>query len=213
MRVGLIAEKLGMSAKFNEKGERVAVTLLKVDACQILAHKVVDKHGYNAVVLGYKNVLASKVKKPLRQVFAKAKIEPKAKIKEFRVSEDQMLEVGVTLDVSHFKVGQYVDVRGITIGKGFSGSMKRHNFRGLEASHGVSISHRSHGSTGGRQDPGKVFKNKKMAGHMGNVLVAVQNLRIDEIDLENNVLVIRGAIPGKRKSVAYVTDSIKKSLV
>lgn len=210
IRSGLIAEKIGMSSKFDTNGRKVAVTLLKVDLCQVLSHKTVEKDGYTAIVLGYKNTPISKVKKPLRSMFSKAKVEPKSRIKEFRVAQDKIIDIGATLDPSHFKVGQHIDVRGLTVGKGFAGAMKRHNFRGLEASHGVSITHRSHGSTGGRSEPGRVFKNKKMAGHMGNKWATIQNLKIDSIDLDNNVLVVQGSIPGKKKSIVYVTDAVKK---
>lgn len=212
-RSGLIAEKLGMSSKFDESGRKVAITLLKVDVCQVLWHKLVSKDGYNAVILGYKNISPFKVKKPMRSIFSRAKIEPKAVIKEFKVAEDRMLEIASILDASYFRVGQYVDVRGITIGKGFAGAMKRHGFRGLEASHGVSISHRSHGSTGNRAYPGRTFKNKKMAGHMGVRFATIQNLRVDSVDLEKRLLVIQGSIPGKSGSIVYITDSVKKLLL
>lgn len=211
MRAGVIVKKLGMSSMFSEKGERVSVTLLKFEDCQVLDHRVKDKHGYSAVVVGAGNVKTSKVSKSVRTFYEKVKLLPKAVVREFRVSEDSYADLGTTLAPDFFAVGQYVDIAGISIGKGFAGGMKRHNFRGLEASHGVSVSHRSHGSTGGRQDPGRVFKNKKMAGHMGSVRVKVQNLQVVSIDMENNLLVVKGAVPGSKGSFVTVTDSIKKA--
>jgi large subunit ribosomal protein L3 len=212
MRTGLVAEKIGMSSLFNEKGERIALTFLKVQDCQIVAQKTIEKDGYTAVVVGIKNTKLSKVTKPMKQVFANAKVEPKAKLKEFRVSADFLMNVGANLEVDHFALEQFVDVTGISIGKGFAGAMKRHNFRGLEATHGVSISHRSHGSTGGCQDPGKVFKNKRMAGHMGNTQVTMQNLKIAGFDKEQGIIMINGSVPGSKGSYVYIKDAVKKTI-
>ncbi|WP_045797515.1 50S ribosomal protein L3 [Candidatus Orientia mediorientalis] len=214
MRSGLIAEKLGMGSNFDENGKKVAITYLKVDICQVLWHKLTSSSGYNAVVLGYKDVSPLKVKKPMRSIFSKVKINPKAIIKEFKVEKEQMLKVGDILDASYFRVGQYVDVKGIPIGKGFAGPMKRHGFRGLEATHGVSISHRSHGSTGNRAYPGRTFKNKKMAGRMGGKkFVTIANLRVYSFDLEKRLLAIQGGIPGKKGAIVYITDAVKKLLL
>ncbi len=213
MRAGLIAKKIGMSSIFNEKGDRLTVTFLKVDDCQVVGHKTVDKDGYNALIIGVKDKKLSKVTKPMKQVFANAKVAPKEKLKEFRISSNFFLDIGIYLLVDHFAIGQFVDVTGTTIGKGFAGCMKRHNFRGLEASHGVSVSHRSHGSTGGRQDPGKVFKNKKMAGHMGSSRVTTQNLKIVATDMEKGLIMVSGNIPGSKGSYVYIQDAIKKTIV
>ena len=210
MRTGLVTKKIGMSSMFNEKGERYTITFLKIDDCQVVGHKTLQKDGYNALILGMKNTKLSKVSKSMKQVFANVKIEPKEKLREFRISDSHFLDIGVALEADHFADNQFVDVTGTTIGKGFAGSMKRHNFRGLEASHGVSVSHRSHGSTGGRQDPGKVFKNKKMAGHMGSTRVTIQNLKVVGTDKEKGLIMISGNVPGAKGSYVYVRDSIKK---
>ncbi len=178
MRTGLIAQKLGMSRIFTEEGNHVPVTVLKVEVCEVVAVRTEEKDGYSAVQLGVGTRRVKNVTKPERGHFAKAKVEPKRKLAEFRVSKDALLEVGAELSVEHFLPGQFVDVVGTSIGRGFQGVMKRHNFGGLRATHGVSVSHRSHGSTGQRQDPGKVFKGKKMAGHMGDVRVTTQNLQV-----------------------------------
>jgi len=212
MRTGLVAEKIGMTSMFNEKGERYTLTFLRVEDCQVVGQKTLEKDGYNALVVGIKKLKSSKVSKSLKQIFVNAKIEPKAKLKEFRISENGFIDVGTTLEVDHFHAGQFVDVTGVTIGKGFAGGMKRHNFRGLEASHGVSVSHRSHGSTGGRQDPGKVFKNKKMAGHMGCVQVTIQNLQVIEVDKQQGVIMVSGNVPGSKGSYVYIKDAIKKTM-
>lgn len=209
-RSGIIAEKLGMSSLFNEQGRILPVTLMKIDNCQVIAHKTMEKHGYNAVVLGAANKKPSRESKAMKAVFAASKVEPKKHLREFRITEDSFIEVGSDLRVDHFTIGQFVDVTGTSLGKGFAGGMKRHNFRGLEASHGVSVSHRSHGSTGGRQDPGRVFKNKKMAGHMGSERVTKQNLEIVGVDMENSILLIKGAVPGHKGSIVYISDAIKK---
>lgn len=213
MRTGLIARKIGMTSLFTESGERLPVTFLKVDDCQVVGHRTLEKDGYSALILGaFNEKKSNKVSKPLRSVFANAKIEPKKKLKEFRVPETNMPEIGQKLEVDHFILNQFVDVSGVSIGKGFAGAMKRHNFAGLEASHGVSISHRSHGSTGGRQDPGKVFKNKKMAGHLGARAVTVQNLKIVGFDKEKAIIMVRGPIPGAKGSYVYIKDSVKKTM-
>ena len=210
MRTGLIAKKLGMSRIFEADGTHVPVTVLKVDDLAVVAVKTKEKDGYTAVQLGTGEVKAKNVTKPLKGHFAKANVAPKKKLAEFRVSEDCLLSVGNELSADHFVAGQYVDVCGTSIGKGFAGVMKRHNFAGLEASHGVSISHRSHGSTGQRQDPGKVFKGKKMAGHMGDERVTDQNLKVVAVDALKGLLMIKGAIPGSENSWVYVTDALKK---
>ncbi|WP_425364203.1 50S ribosomal protein L3 [Candidatus Tisiphia endosymbiont of Hybos culiciformis] len=212
MRTGLIAKKIGMSSIFNEKGERTTITFLQVEDCQVVGQKTQEKDGYNALVVGVKDKKLSKVTKPMRQVFANANVVPKQKLKEFRISVSSFLDVGSTLHVDHFVIGQFIDVVGTTIGKGFAGSMKRHNFRGLEASHGVSVSHRSHGSTGGRQDPGKVFKNKKMAGHMGSTRVTIQNLKVVDTDIEKGIIIVSGNVPGSKGSYVYIKDAIKKTI-
>ena len=209
MRTGLIAKKLGMSRIFEADGTHIPVTVLSVDGLKVVAVKTAEKDGYTAVQLGTGAVKAKNVSKPLKGHFAKANTEPKKKLGEFRVSEDCLLEVGNELSVEHFVEGQYVDVCATSIGKGFAGVMKRHNFAGLEASHGVSISHRSHGSTGQRQDPGKVFKGKKMAGRWGNEKVTVQNLKVVKVDADRNILLIKGAIPGAKGSLVSVKSAVK----
>ena len=210
MRTGLIAEKLGMSRLLTEKGEHIPITLLKVDNCQVVDTKTIEKDGYSAVQLGVGTKKTNRLTKAMRGHFAKAKVEPKKKLVEFRVSQDALLKVGDQLSVEHFQNGQYVDVTGTSIGKGFAGSMKRHNFGGLRASHGVSVSHRSHGSTGQRQDPGKVFKGKKMAGHMGDVRVTIQNLEVILTDPARGLIGIRGAIPGSSGGYVLIQDAVKK---
>lgn len=212
MRTGLIGKKLGMSSKFTAEGKRITLTFLHIDNCQVVAQKTMDRDGYSAVVVGATLKKPYKVSKSMKKVFADSKVEPRARLKEFRVSAGNMLEVGTCLGADHFEVGGFVDVSGISIGKGFAGVMKRHNFRGLEASHGVSISHRSHGSTGQCQDPGKVFKNKKMAGHLGNVNVTVQNLRVVEFDVEKGLLIVSGNVPGPKGGYVYIKDAVKKSV-
>lgn len=197
---------------FTEKGERVTLTFLQMDHCQVVAHKTMKKDGYSAVVLGAVSKKASKVSKSMKKIFSDAKIEPKSILREFRVSELNLIEVGSDVKPSHYKIGQYIDVSGCSIGKGFAGGMKRHNFRGLEATHGVSISHRSHGSTGQCQDPGKVFKGKKMAGQMGNKNVTVQNLRVVAVDDEKNLLIVSGNVPGSKGGYVFVRDAVKKAV-
>jgi large subunit ribosomal protein L3 len=210
MRTGLIAEKLGMSRLLTEKGEHIPITLLKVDNCQVVCTKTDEKDGYTAVQLGVGTAKVKRLSKGLRGHFAKAKVEPKKKLVEFRVSKDALLTAGDQLSVEHFVNGQYVDVIGTSIGKGFAGAMKRHNFGGLRASHGVSISHRSHGSTGQCQDPGKVFKGKKMAGHLGDERVTIQNLEIVLTDPLKGLIGVRGAVPGNAGGYVYIQDAVKK---
>ncbi len=212
MRTGLLAQKLGMSRVFTDDGRHVPVTVLKVDGCQVVAQRTLEKHGYTALQLGVGSVKVKNVNKPLRGHFAKAKVEPKRKLGEFRVSADNLVDIGAELSAAHFLPGQFVDVCGTTIGKGFAGAMKRHHFAGLRASHGVSISHRSHGSTGQCQDPGKVFKGKKMAGHLGDVRVTVQNLQVVSADEDRGLILIRGAVPGSKGGWLRVSDAIKRAL-
>jgi large subunit ribosomal protein L3 len=210
MRTGLIAKKLGMSRIFEAGGMHVPVTVLQVSDLKVVDVRTSDRDGYLAVQLGTGAVKAKNVSKPLKGHFAKANVEPKKKVGEFKVSENCLLNVGDELSAEHFVVGQYVDVCGTSVGKGFAGVMKRHNFAGLEASHGVSVSHRSHGSTGQRQDPGKVFKGKKMAGHMGDERVTVQNLRVVAIDADRGLVMVKGAVPGSENSWVRITDAVKK---
>ena len=208
-RHGLVAEKLGMTSDFSDNGIVTPVTVMKIINCAILSKKSIETHGYNAVVIGYGEVKDKKVTKPMKGYFSKLDSSSFAHVTEFRVGANYDGTNDV-LDASYFAAGQFVDVSGISIGKGFAGGMKRWNFRGLEASHGVSVSHRSHGSTGQRQDPGKVFKGKKMAGHMGCRKVTTQNLKIVKIDLENGLLIIKGGVPGFKGGKVYITDAKKK---
>src|SRR5881275_993730 len=212
MRTGLIAKKLGMTRVFTDEGNHVAVTVLKVDHCQVVAQRTQDKDGYTALQLGVGAAKVKNVTKPQRGHFAKAKVEPKAKLAEFRVSDDALVDVGAEITVAHFVPGQYVDVTGTSIGKGFAGGMKRWNFGGLRATHGVSVSHRSLGSTGQRQDPGKTFKNKKMAGHLGAGRVTTQSLRIVSADAERGVLMIMGAVPGSEGGWVLIKDAAKRKM-
>jgi len=209
MRSGVIARKLGMTRVFNGEGHHVPVTVLKLDDVQVVAVRGLEKDGYTALQLGAGSAKAKNVSKPMRGHFAKANVLPKSKLAEFRVSEDAVLEVGAALAPSHFIVGQKVDCVGTTQGKGFAGAMKRHNFGGLRASHGVSISHRSHGSTGQCQDPGKVFKGKKMAGHMGAVRNTTQNLEIVAVDDEDGIVLVRGAVSGPKGGWVLISDAVK----
>ncbi|GBR45245.1 50S ribosomal protein L3 [Neokomagataea thailandica NBRC 106555] len=211
MRTGLIAKKLGMTRLFKDDGTHVPVTVLHLDNVEVVDARTNERDGYTAVQLGLSNAKVKNVTKANRGHFARAKVEPKKHLVEFRVAEDAVLEAGTKLSAAHFVVGQKVDVTGQSKGKGFAGVMKRHNFAGLEATHGVSISHRSHGSTGQRQDPGKVFKGKKMAGHMGDERVTTLNLEIAAVDEERNLLMVKGAVPGAKDSVVLIRDAIKKA--
>src|SRR3977135_1411823 len=210
MRTGLIAQKLGMTRVFTGEGNHVAVTVLRVANCQVVAQRTQETDGYTALQLGVGTAKVKNVTKPQRGHFAKAKVEPKARLAEFRVSEDALVEIGAEITAAHFLPGQYVDVPGTSIGKGFAGGMKRHNFSGLRATHGVSGSHRSPGSTGQRPDPGKTFKNKKMAGHLGAARVTTQSLRIVSADAERGVLMIMGAVPGSEGGWVLIKDAVKR---
>ena len=213
MRTGIIGTKIGNSSFFNEDGSVTPITIIKVDDCVVSQIKTKEKDGYNAIQLASieNNLKISNVKKPQRKIFTSINSKPKKVIKEFRVLEENLLEIGAILDVSHFQKDQIVDVTGVSIGKGFQGSMKRHNFKGGRASHGVSVSHRAHGSTGNSQDPGRVFKGKKMAGHMGAKKVTKQNLKIISVDQDNKLISIMGSVPGKKNTVVLIKDAIKKS--
>jgi len=209
MRSGVIAQKLGMTRIFTDAGLHVPVTVLKVDHCEVVAHRTKEKNGYTALQVGVGRAKVKNVSKAQRGHFAVAQVEPKQKLVEFRVDDNAMIPVGAEITVDHFVVGQLVDVSGTTTGKGFAGGMKRWNFGGLRATHGVSISHRSIGSTGGRQDPGKTFKNKKMPGHMGVDRVTTQNLRVVQTDLERGLILVEGAVPGVKGGYIYVRDAVK----
>ena len=212
MRSGLIAQKLGMTRVFTEEGAHVPVTVLKVDGCQVVAQRTMETDGYTALQLGAGTRKVSRTTQPMRGHFAKANVEPRQKLVEFRVSEDALVDVGAELSADHFVAGQRVDVTGTSIGKGFAGSMKRHNFGGMRATHGVSVSHRAHGSTGSNQEPGKVWKGKKMAGHMGDRRVTTQNLTIVATDAARGLILVRGAIPGAEGGWVMVNDAIKGKL-
>ena len=212
MRTGLIAQKLGMSRVFDDGGAHVPVTVLKVDNCQVVSVRTAEKNGYTAVQLGVGSVKVKNLSKAERGHFAKAKVEPKRKLAEFRVSADALLEVGAELGANHFVPGQFVDITGTTIGKGFAGAMKRWNFSGLRATHGVSVSHRSHGSTGNRQDPGRTFPNKKMAGHLGVERVTTPNLKIVSADPDRGIILVRGAVPGAEGGFVLIRDAVKRKL-
>jgi len=212
MRSGLIVQKVGMTRLFTEAGKHVPVTVLKLDKCQVVAQRTEEKDGYSAVQLGSGFAKVKRTSSAMRGHFAKAKVEPKRRVAEFRVSADNMIDVGAELSASHFIEGQKVDATGVSIGKGFAGAMKRHNFGGLRASHGVSISHRSHGSTGQCQDPGKVFKGKKMAGHMGDSRVTIQNLEVVKTDTTRGLVMVKGAVPGAKGGWVLLRDAIKRPL-
>ena len=212
MRSGVIAQKLGMTRIFTDAGVHVPVTVLKVDRCEVVAHRTKEKNGYTALQVGVGLAKVKNVAKAERGHFAIAKVEPKQKVAEFRVDDQDLIPVGAEITVDHFVVGQFVDVTGTTTGKGFAGGMKRWNFGGLRATHGVSISHRSIGSTGGRQDPGKTFKNKKMPGHMGVERVTTQNLRVVQTDLNRGLILVEGAVPGVKGGYIYVRDAVKHPL-
>ena len=212
MRSGLIAQKLGMTRIFKEDGTHVPVTVLQLLQCQVIAHRTKDKNGYVALQIGSGKRRPRTISKAERGHFAVAKVEPKRELAEFRVSEDAMIPVGAEITADHFVVGQFVDVTGTSIGKGFAGGMKRWNFGGLRASHGVSVSHRSIGSTGGRQDPGKTWKNKKMAGHMGVDRITTLNLKVVKTDVERGLILVEGAVPGAKGGWITVRDAVKKAL-
>lgn len=212
MRSGLIVQKVGMTRLFTEAGKHVPVTVLKLDKCQVVAQRTEEKDGYTAVQLGSGFAKVKRTSRAMRGHFAKANVEPKRRVAEFRVSPDNLIDVGAELAASHFVEGQKVDATGVSIGKGFAGAMKRHNFGGLRASHGVSISHRSHGSTGQCQDPGKVFKGKKMAGHMGDVRVTMQNLEVVKTDTTRGLVMVKGAVPGAKGGWVLLRDAVKVAL-
>ncbi len=212
MRSGVIAQKVGMTRVFTAAGEHVPVTVLRLAQCQVVAHRTKDKNGYVALQLGAGSRKVKNVSNAERGHFAVAKVEPKRKLAEFRVGEDELIPVGAEITADHFVAGQYVDVTGTSIGKGFAGPMKRWNFAGLRASHGVSISHRSHGSTGGRQDPGKTFKNKKMAGHLGVERVTTPNLKVVQTDTARGLVLVEGAVPGAKGGWITMRDAVKKTL-
>lgn len=211
MRVGLIAKKVGMTQLFNDNGVQVPVTVLKVEPCTVVSLKLKDKDGYDAVQLGTKEDKEKHINKPQLGYFKKLGTKFFRILKEFRVSDPSIYNVGDVLDVDHFSEGQFVDITGTTKGKGFAGAMKRYGFGGLRATHGVSITHRSHGSTGNRTEPGRVFKGKRMAGHLGNVKSTILNLKIHSIDKSKGVIFIHGAVPGSKDSVVFVRDAVKKS--
>ncbi|MGD9801598.1 MAG: 50S ribosomal protein L3 [Parvularculaceae bacterium] len=209
MRTGLIARKVGMTRVFGGEGEHIPVTVMQIDGCQVIGQRTKEKHGYTALQLGVGAAKAKRMTKADRGQFAKANVEPKQKLVEFRVADDCLVDIGAELSAAHFLVGQKVDVTGTTIGKGFAGAMKRHNFGGLRATHGVSVTHRSHGSTGQRQDPGRVFKNKKMAGHMGDVRCTTQNVEVVRIDEDRGLIMLKGAIPGPKGGWVEIRDAVR----
>jgi large subunit ribosomal protein L3 len=209
MRTGLIARKVGMTRVYSGDGEHIPVTVMDLEGCQVVGQRTDEKNGYTAVQLGAGSAKAKRLTKADRGQFAKANVEPKSHLAEFRVSADNLVDVGAELSPAHFRVGQRVDVTGVTIGKGFAGAMKRHNFGGLRATHGVSVSHRSHGSTGQRQDPGKVFKGKRMAGHMGDVQVTTQNVEVVRIDEERGLILLKGAVPGAKGGWVEIRDAVR----
>ena len=212
MRCGVIARKLGMSRIFNDKGEHIPVTILRLEDVEVLSTRSVEKDGYTAIQLGFNNKKSKNVNKPLKGFFAKAKTEPKEKIVEFRVSENALLNVGDKIGANHFISGQKIDVMGVSQGKGFAGSMKRHNFGGMQATHGVSISHRAHGSTGNSQDPGRTWKGKKMAGQYGNVKVTTQNLTVVKLLEDDNLILVEGSVPGSKNGIVTLSDAVKYDL-
>ena len=211
MRSGVIAQKLGMTRVFTEAGEQVPVTVLKLDNCQVVAQRTEEKNGYTALQLGAGLAKVKNTTQPMRGHFAKAQVEPKRKVVEFRVDPANLIEVGAEITADHFVVGQYVDVTGQSIGKGFAGAMKRWNFGGLRATHGVSVSHRSPGSTGQRQDPGKTFKGKKMPGHLGDERVTTQNLKVVRTDVERGLILVEGSVPGSKGGWIIVRDAVKRA--
>ncbi|PTW40874.1 MULTISPECIES: 50S ribosomal protein L3 [Rhodovulum] len=211
MRSGVIAKKLGMTRLFMDDGRQVPVTVLQLDGCQVVAQRTVETDGYTAVQLGAGSAKAKRVSAPMRGHFAKASVAPKRKLAEFRVAPENLIGVGEEITADHYFEGQFVDVSGTSIGKGFAGVMKRHNFGGLRASHGVSVSHRSHGSTGQCQDPGRVFKGKKMAGHLGSARVTTQNLQVVKTDADRGLIMIKGAVPGAKGGWVTIKDAVKKA--
>ncbi|MFK7876725.1 MAG: 50S ribosomal protein L3 [Paracoccaceae bacterium] len=211
LRSGVIAKKVGMTRLFMEDGKQIPVTVLQLDQLQVVAQRTPERDGYTAVQLGAGSAKVKRVSKQMRGHFAAAKVEPKRKLAEFRVDPDNMIAVGEEITAEHYLAGQFVDVAGTSIGKGFAGAMKRHNFGGLRASHGVSISHRSHGSTGQCQDPGKVFKGKKMAGHMGAARVTTQNLQVVKTDADRGLIMVKGAVPGSKGGWVTIKDAVKKA--
>jgi len=212
MRSGVIAQKVGMTRIYNDAGAHVPVTVLRLEKCQVVAHRTEEKNGYTALQVGVGLAKVKNTPKAMRGHYAVAKVEPKRKLAEFRVSADNMIDVGAEITADHYVEGQFVDVTGTSIGKGFAGVMKRHNFGGGRASHGNSISHRSHGSTGQCQDPGRVFKGKKMAGHMGDARVTTQNLKVVRTDVERGLIMVEGSVPGAKGGWILVRDAIKKAL-
>src|SRR5688500_3318856 len=212
MRYGALAQKVGMTRIFTDAGEHIPVTVLRLEHCQVVGHRTPEKNGYTALQLGAGTPKVKRLSRAARGHFAVANVEPKRKLVEFRVSPENVIEVGAEITADHFVEGQFVDVSGTTIGKGFAGAMKRHNFGGLRASHGVSVSHRSHGSTGNRQDPGRVFKGKKMAGHMGDRQVTVQNLEVFGVDPDRGLILLKGGVPGPKGGYLRITDAVKSAL-
>jgi large subunit ribosomal protein L3 len=211
MRTGVIAKKLGMARFFDEAGSHVPVTVLSLEGCQVVAHRTQDKDGYVALQLGAGAKKAKNTSKGLRGHFAKAQVEPKRTVAEFRVSEDMLIEVGAEFTADHFVAGQKVDITGTTVGKGFAGAMKRWNFGGMRATHGVSVSHRAHGSTGQRQDPGKTFAGKKMAGHLGQETVTTLNVTVWRVDVERGLILVKGSVPGSEGSFVKIRDAVKSA--
>ena len=209
-RTGLVALKMGMTRLFNDAGDQVPVTILKVDECRVISHRTVETNGYTALQLGFGKAKVKNVSKAVRGHFAKAAVEPSKKVMEFRVQPDAFVEVGTEITADHFVAGQSVDVTGVTVGKGFAGGMKRWNFGGLRATHGVSVSHRSHGSTGNRQDPGRTFPGKKMAGHLGVEQVTTLNLQVVKVDAENGLIMVKGSVPGSDGNWVVIRDAVKK---
>lgn len=209
MRTGLIARKIGMTRVYGGEGEHIPVTVMQIENCQVVGQRTKEKNGYTALELGVGVAKVKRLAKADRGRFAKANVEPKQKTLEFRVDEDMLVDIGAEISVNHFLVGQKVDVTGTTVGKGFAGAMKRHNFGGLRATHGVSVTHRSHGSTGQRQDPGRVFKGKRMAGHMGDVRCTTQNIEVVRIDEPRGLLLLKGAVPGPKGGWVMIRDAVR----
>lgn len=211
MRTGVIARKMGMTRVFADGGVHIPVTVLALDDVRVVAQRTEERDGYTALQLGFGKAKVKRVSKAMRGHFAKAKLEPKKKLVEFRVDADSLLDVGAEIGANHYVAGQYIDIAGTTVGKGFAGVMKRHGFGGMRASHGVSVSHRAHGSTGQCQDPGKVFKGKKMAGQMGNKRRTQQNLVVVGVDVARGLVLVRGAVPGSKGGYVYLSDAVKRA--